>query len=175
MARLTQNINEQDHIQGNKNAPITLVEYGDFECPHCGHAYPIIKEIQEYFGDNLRFVYRHFPLAEMHPMAKPAAEACEFAAKYGKFWEMHDLIFENQESLSLQLLVDLASSIGLNAVEMKKALDQHEFDLKIKKDFLEGAKSGVNGTPSFFINGQKYEGEYEFEAIKSAIEELLVK
>jgi protein-disulfide isomerase len=103
-------ISDDDHIQGNKNAQITLIEYGDYECPYCGRAYPVIKRLQEHFGTQLRFVFRNFPLTEVHPFANPAAECAEYAGSQGLFWEMHDLIYENQLSLNIELLFELAGS-----------------------------------------------------------------
>ena len=117
-------VGEQDHIQGAASATCTLVEYGDYECPHCGHAYPIVKRIQKHFGKKLRFVFRNFPLNEMHPHAESAAETAEFAGSKGKFWEMHDLLFENQESLGGALYTKLAKDIGLSADDLGKSLEK---------------------------------------------------
>src|SRR6266700_4378756 len=106
-------VTSKDHIQGDETAPIVLVEYGDYECPHCGHAYPIVKRVQKHFGSRVAFVFRNFPLNEIHPNAQSAAETAEFAAKHSRFWEMHDGIFENQRSLDLQLLLALAVKFDL--------------------------------------------------------------
>jgi protein-disulfide isomerase len=113
MAKLKVPVGPDDHVQGPADAPVTLVEYGDYECPHCGHAYPIVKALQKRFGKQLRFAFRNFPLREIHPYAEAAAESAEFAATHGKFWEMHDLIFENQNSLSEQMLGELAQRLTL--------------------------------------------------------------
>src|SRR6266436_5282210 len=113
MAALKVPVTERDHIQGPLDADLTLVEYGDFECPHCGRAYPVVKQVHKHFGDALRFVYRHFPLREIHPSAEEAAEASEFAGASGLFWEMHDLVFENQQALGLPLLAESAEALGL--------------------------------------------------------------
>jgi protein-disulfide isomerase len=167
---LTIPIDAADHVQGNSDAPITLVEYGDYECPHCGHAHPIVKRVQRHFGVRLRFGFRNFPLAEIHPYAQSAAETAEFAASLGKFWEMHDAIFENQASLSQELLPELAESLGLSAEKLGHALARGTFSEHVKKDFMGGVRSGVNGTPTFFINGQRHDGAFEFEDLVAAIE-----
>jgi protein-disulfide isomerase len=163
-------VSASDHMQGDKKAPAILVEYGDYECPHCGHAYPIVKEVQEHFGKRLAFVFRNFPLSEMHPNAEIAAETAEFAAAQGKFWEMHDAIFENQQNLGGPMLMDLAQELGLVPAALRSALKEHQFAGKVKEDFLGGVKSGVNGTPTFFINGKRHDGPFEFEDLVEAIE-----
>ena len=170
MASLKVPVSEADHVQGNKNAPVTLVEYGDYECPHCGHAHQVIKKLQRHFGDGLRFVYRNFPLTQIHPMAEPAAEAAEFAAAHNKFWEMHDAIFADQDDLNMPVLGELASNLGLSEPELATALSQHEFLPRIKQEFMGGVRSGVNGTPTFFINGERHEGTFEFEDLVEAID-----
>ncbi|HEX6467050.1 MAG TPA: thioredoxin domain-containing protein, partial [Terriglobales bacterium] len=121
MAILKVPVTSADHIQGEEDAPVTLVEYGDYECPHCGRAYGIIKRVQKHFGRRLRFVFRNFPLNESHPNAENAAESSEFAAAHGRFWEMHDLLYENQEQLSLPALLELAESLGLSGKELHNA------------------------------------------------------
>src|SRR3954471_7246092 len=146
-----------DHVQGAADAPVMLVEYGDYQCPHCGHAYPIVKRVQKHFGKKLGFVYRNFPLNEIHPEAEAAAETAEFAGSKGKFWEMHDAIFENQEALSDEMLLDLAGQLGLSAPELQKALEEGQFRKRVRDDFAGGVRSGVNGTPTFFINGRRHE------------------
>jgi len=166
-------VSNDDHIQGKKNAPITFVEYGDYECPFCGNAYLIIKQVQEHFGTNLRFVFRNFPLTEIHPLAKSAAYFAEFAGSQGLFWEMHDLIYENQASLSMELLFKLAESLALSSKKLKDALAKQLFEQKIQNDFISGVKSGVNGTPTLFINDYRYPGPVEFEDLVSAISEMV--
>lgn len=166
-------VSDHDHIQGKKNAHITLVEYGDYECPYCGQAYPIIKQVQEYFGPELRFVFRNFPLTEVHPLAKPAALIAEYAGSEGLFWKMHDLIYENQANLSLELLFELGESLGLSLAKLTAALENDIFEKKIQNDFIGGVRSGVNGTPTLFINGNRYQGLTEFEDLVSAINELI--
>ena len=170
---LIQDVSDADHIQGNINAPITLVEYGDYECPHCGAAYPVIKQIQKKLGKQLRFVFRNFPLSNIHPSAEIAAEASEAAAAQGKFWEMHDAIYENQNSLSEEMLFDLAENFGLDMKIFKKDLETKKYKSKVRKDFMSGVKSGVNGTPTLFINGERFDQGYDgtllLEALKSAV------
>ena len=173
MASLRVPVTEADHIQGKESAPVTLVEYGDYECPHCGRAYPIIKRVQRHFGERLRFVFRNFPLTQIHPLAEPAAEAAEFAAAYGKFWEMHDAIYEGQADLSLRMLAELADQLAFSADEFATALAEHEFLPRVKNDFMGGVRSGVNGTPTFFINGARHDGPFEFEYLVDAIDEQL--
>ena len=165
-------VSSEDHAQGPESAPVTLVEYGDYECPHCGHAHTVVKRLQKKFGSSLRFVFRNFPLTEIHPMAGPAAEAAEFAASKQKFWEMHDGIYENEDSLSPELLDELATGLKLSAEEMDSALEQELFTERVRADFMGGVRSGVNGTPTFFINGRRHDGAAEFAALAEAIEEV---
>lgn len=166
-------VSNDDHVQGGKNAVITLVEYGDYECPYCGEAYPIIKQLQKHYGSKLRFVFRNFPLTEVHPLALSAAQTAEFAGAEGQFWEMHDLIYENQSDLSTALLYALTESLNLSEAKLKEALVNHTFDNKIQKDFLGGVKSGVNGTPTLYINGTRYSGPVEFQNLVSTIDEMI--
>jgi protein-disulfide isomerase len=173
MTKLRVPVTPDDHIRGRQDAPITLVEYGDYECPHCGRAYYILQEIEERYKDELRFVFRHFPLAQIHPFAEPAAESAEFAATHDLFWEMHDGIYENQRELGLPLLFRVADSLDLPAVGLQQALESHQYLPQVQEDFLGGVKSGVNGTPTFFINGVRHNGTYEFDDLVSAIDSRL--
>jgi protein-disulfide isomerase len=166
-------VTAEDHIRGPKNAPVTLVEYGDYECPHCGRAHPIVEAVREHFGDTLRFVFRHFPLKEVHPHAEAAAEAAEYAGAHGRFWEMHDGIYENQDRLGLPLLFALAETLRLSEAALHQALVTGQFEPKVRADFLGGVRSGVNGTPTFFINDRRHDGPYEFEFLAAAIEARL--
>lgn len=163
-------VSSQDHSQGAAEAPVTLVEYGDYQCPHCGRAHPMVKRLQKHFGASLRFVFRNFPLAEMHPLAEPAAETAEFAATQGKFWELHDAIFEHQAELSVETLLSLASDTGLDAQALADALDRGAFQARVKSDFMSGVRSGVNGTPTFFINGKRHDAAPDYESLVNAIE-----
>jgi protein-disulfide isomerase len=175
MTTLKVPIGEGDHVQGGATAPCTLVEYGDFECPYCGAAYPIVKRVQKHFGKRLRFVFRNFPLAEMHPHAEFAAETAEFAAAHGKFWEMHDLLYENQTRMGGPLFEELAKSLKLSPVDLLASLQKREFLPRVRADFSGGARSGVNGTPTFFINGQRHDASYEYADMVAAIEAVLPK
>lgn len=164
MTRLKTAVNSADHHEGNSRGAITLVEYGDFECPHCGLAYPLVKRLLKEKGSELRFVFRNFPLSEIHPNAFASAIAAEAAGKQGKFWEMHDLIFENQDSLSPDFLMSLAEDLGLDLEKFTKDSGSEEIKNKIEMDFEGGVHSGVNGTPTFFLNGLRvitYDETYE--------------
>ena len=171
--RLTMPVNSNDHIKGKKNAPVVLVEYGDFECPYCRQAYPIVKDVQEIEGNKLKFVFRNFPLSETHPHALHAAYAAEASAKQGKFWEMHDLLFENQEALEDHDLFSYAKKLNINLRQFDKDMKSEKTAKDVGNDFLSGVKSGVNGTPTFFINGIRFDEPCErdllIEAIESAV------
>jgi protein-disulfide isomerase len=173
MSTLKVPVTQRDHTLGPANAPVTMVEYGDYECPHCGAAHPIVKLVLEQFGDNLRYVFRHFPLAQVHPNAEPAAQAAEYSGAHGRFWEMHDGIYENQDQLGLPLLFALANALGLSEAGLREALVNGTYAEKVRNDFLGGVRSGVNGTPSFFINGHRHDGSYAFGDLASAVESQL--
>ena len=158
-------VNSNDHIQGDNSAPVELVEYGDYQCPHCGRAYPIIKRVQKKLGTDLKFVFRNFPLSEVHPDAFNAAVAAEAAALQGKFWEMHDVIFENQENLSPEDLFSYAERVGLDVSRFKSDIQKESLSGKVENDFESGVRSGVNGTPGLFINGHKYDGSWDEETL----------
>jgi protein-disulfide isomerase len=165
---LSMPVGERDHVRGPATAPITLVEYGDFECPFCEMAYPSIKEIQRRLGDRLRFVFRHFPRPE-HPHARQAAEAAEAAAAQGMFWEMHDLLFEHQRALDDSHLVEYAAWLGLDADRFERELAENTYHDRVQEDVLSGIHSGVHGTPTFFINGLRHDGRWELEPLLEAI------
>jgi protein-disulfide isomerase len=173
MARLSIPISAEDHRQGDLDADVSLVEYGDYECPSCGLAYPIVKRLQKHFGKRLVFVFRNFPLSQMHPWAESAAEAAEFAGAHGKFWEMHDLLYENQENLGDELFQTLADELKLPSVEMQSAIADHTYQARVHADFVGGIRSGVNGTPTFYIDGQRHNGPFDFDFLKDAIDEAL--
>ena len=157
-------VNSADHHQGNVNAAITLVEYGDFECPYCRRAYPLVKRLLKERGEALHFVFRNFPLRKIHPHAYMSAIAAEAAGKQGKFWEMHDLIFENQNKLSKDYLLSLADDMGLDLAQFAIDSKSEQILSKIERDFDSGIRSGVNGTPTFFLNGSPvltYDETYE--------------
>jgi protein-disulfide isomerase len=159
-----------DHSQGPANAVVTLVEYGDYECPHCGRAYPIVKEAQRRLGVRLRFVFRNFPLTNIHPHAQQAAEAAEAAGAQGLFWEMHDRLFEQQRALNLLHLVEYAREIGADRHRFFNDLTYHAYFQHVRADFLGGIRSGVNGTPTFFINGIRYDGAWDLDSLMERLE-----
>jgi len=173
MSKLKTAVNSKDHIQGNANAPIELVEYGDYQCPHCGHAYPIVKSIQKKMGNKLKFVFRNFPLAEIHPNAVNAAVSSEAAAMQNKFWEMHDHLFEFQSRLDDESLIKYATQLKLNVEQFENDFEKPELIKKVDADFESGVRSGVNGTPSFFINGEKYNDSWEEEPFLNYLASLV--
>jgi protein-disulfide isomerase len=175
MTSLKVPISADDDVQGPADATVTLVEYGDYECPHCGRAYPIVKQVQHEFGDDLRFVFRNFPLANAHPHAELAAEAAEAASAQGKFWEMHDWLFENQADLSAESIAAASKELGLDVKRLVKDIDSRKFQEKVKRDFSGGVRSGVNGTPTFFINGVRHDTDFELETLTEAIQAALTE
>ena len=170
---LTLPIGSRDHTRGPESAPVTLVEYGDFECPQCAAAYPIITRVADTFGDRLRFVFRHFPLTNSHPNAQHAAEAAEVAALGGAFWPMYDALYAEQAKLSDRKILECGAAAGVSSVDIERAWASHERLGRIKEDFASGIKSGVTGTPSFFINGARHEGGWDELALAHAIEAAL--
>ena len=170
-AALTLPVSEgRDHLEGPADAVVTLVEYGDYECPYSGAAYPIIKELQARMGSRLRFVFRNFPITPAHPHAEQAAEAAEGAAAQGRFWEMHDVLYENQRHLGDQDLRAYAASLGLDAERFGKELAERVHADRVHEDYMSGLESGVNGTPTFYINGRRHAGSYEIEPLQAALE-----
>jgi protein-disulfide isomerase len=161
----------RDHIQGSADAPVTLVEYGDYECPYCGAAYPIVKEVQARMGDRLRFVFRNFPITTSHPHAEQAAEAAEAAAAQDRFWEMHDALYENQKRLRDEDLRAYAEELGLDIERFAGELGEHVHEARVHEDFLSGVRSGVNGTPTFYLNGVRHDDSYELETLLAAVEQ----
>jgi protein-disulfide isomerase len=165
----TLDIGPSDHIQGSKDAPVTLMEYGDFQCPFCGRAYPVVKQLQRRMGESMCFVFRHFPLTEVHPFAEGAAEAAEAAGEQGKFWEMHDTLYKNQNALEPEDLVGYAELLHLDVPRFTTELTTRAHAKRIREDFLSGVRSGVNGTPTFFINGVRHDGAHDFDTLLAAI------
>lgn len=163
----------RDHIFGNPTAAIELLEYGDFQCRYCAGVYPAIKFLQEALGEKLKFVFRHFPLSDIHPLALEAAIACEAAALQGKFLYMHDMIFENQLYLTRASLLQFAEEIELDMWLYENAREYKKLFYKVKSDFEGGVKSGVAETPVFFINGIRYEGTDDFESLYNACSAVL--
>jgi protein-disulfide isomerase len=170
-AELTLPVDEgRDHIQGSADAAVTLLEYGDYECPYCGAAYPIVKDVQSQLGDRLRFVFRNFPISTSHPHAEQAAEAAETAAAQGRFWEMHDLLYENQRRLEDDDLREYARRLELDQERFDRELADHVHESRVREDFMSGVRSGVNGTPTFYIDGVRHDDSYDAKTLIAALE-----
>lgn len=169
MATLKVPVTPRDHIRGPANAPVTLVEYGDYERPHCAAAQPVVAQLQLSFSKILRLIFRHFPLTEVHPHAEIAAESAEFAGGAGMFWEMHDALFQNQTLLSAATIFLIAGELGLPGDALRDALQSGRYRHKVRDDFLSGVRSGVNGTPTFLINGIRHDGPYDFASLAASI------
>jgi protein-disulfide isomerase len=149
---------------------VTLTEYGDYECPYCGAAYPIVQEVRRALGPNLRFVFRHFPLSQAHPHAQRAAEAAEAAGAQGEFWKMHDLLFQNQDALEDADLLRYAVSLKLDEEIFRRELSSGLHTDRVRRDFRSGVRSGVNGTPTFFINGVRHDAPWDLPTLTAALE-----
>jgi protein-disulfide isomerase len=162
-------VGKGDHAQGPDKAPLTLVEYGDYQCPYCADAHSMIQSIAAQMGPKLRFVFRHMPLNEMHPYAQFAAEAAEAAGAQGKFWEMHAAIYARQSDLGSDLLHRLAEQLHLDVARFEADLDARRFRPRVKRDFMGGMRSGVAATPTFFINGERYSGLLQQRALLAAL------
>ena len=159
----------RDHTSGSADGSIKLLEYGDYECPFCGEAQPTVKEIQRRLGDDLLFAFRNFPLTNVHPYAEHAAEAAEAASAQGNFWGMHDLLFENQRALEDEDLLAYAGELGLNQTQLVRDVTSSVYAARIREDFKSGVRGGVNGTPTFFINGERYDGVFDLRYLLSAL------
>ena len=166
-------VGARDHAQGPTGASVTLVEYGDYECPHCGRAYPIIKKVQAHFGERIRFVFRNFPITTVHPHAQHAAEAAEAASSQGHFWEMHDALFEHQNALDDRHLGEYADGVGLDRARFDRELKDGTHAQRVREDFMSGVRSGVNGTPTFFINGRRYDDSWDAATLIDALQGAL--
>ena len=169
-ARFTLPVAGRDHIQGPIDAPIALLEYGDFECAVCGEVYPVIKEIRRRMGDDLCFAYRHFPMINVHPRAQHAAEAAEAAGAQGSFWKMHDVLFENQDALEHEDLARYAAALGLDARRLMAEVLGGAYTRRVREDFKSGVRGGVDGTPTFFINGERYDGARGLDPLLAALQ-----
>jgi len=169
MATLAIPVSPRDHVRGPEEAPLTLVQYVDFECPHCALAHPRLTEIADQLGDSLRLVLRHFPLTDVHPRAQRAAEAAEAAAKQGRLWEMIQLLHANHDRLDDETLARCAKKAGADAKRLMKELASGAHAGRVRADYLGGLRSGVNGTPAFFINGERYEGEFGLDSLVAAL------
>jgi protein-disulfide isomerase len=161
-------VTADDWRAGSLDAPVIFVEYGDFECPHCGQVEPILRELREQMGADLCFVFRHFALTSSHPHAEAAAEAAEAAGCQGAFWPMHDALFANQEALDRKDLLAYATDLGLDAERVASELEQRIHESAVRSDFISGVRSGVAGTPTFFINDARYDREYTLDALLRA-------
>ena len=163
-------VSELDHAWGPAEAPVTLVEYGDYECPDCAAAFPIVKRLQATMGERLRFVFRNFPQNSIHPHASVAAQAALAAGAQGKFWPMHDLLFAHQATLADHSMDEFALKLGLEIYKFNADLSSERFARRVRADYDSGVESGVTGTPTLFINGVRYRGKVEYDAVLAAIE-----
>jgi protein-disulfide isomerase len=168
MSVLSPDVGPQDHTQGPDDAPVTLVEYGDFECPYCAETVGVIDGVQRLMGEKLRYVFRHFPLAQQHPHAERAAELAEAAAENGRFWQMHRMLFDNQHALEDRALRSYGRKVGLSKEAVEAAFSDR-FAERIRADFLSGIRSGVNATPTLFINGRRYDGRRDVKGLHAAL------
>lgn len=166
-------VSDSDHCRGPLNAPLTLIEYGDYECPFCVKAFPVIEKVRARLGDKLCFVYRHVPRSRGANFAKQAAEAAEFAASQGRFWEMHEALFTHPDWREVEQLLSAAKSIGLDVEACKQALADRTFAGRVREITVASVQSGIIGTPTLFINGVRYEDRMEEEPLASALEAAL--
>jgi protein-disulfide isomerase len=173
MSSLKVPVTSVDHSEGPENAPLVLVEYGDYQCPGCGQAYPIVKLIQKQFGKRLRFVFRNFPLSESHPEAESAAETSEFAGVQGRFWPVHDALYENQDQLGVEFYRTLAKKLGPYEPDLDAALKAGTYRERVRADFSAGVRSGVNATPTFYINGIRHDESFDFETLSAALQHAI--
>ena len=168
-------VSETDHALGAPDAPLTLVEYGDYDCPDCAAAFPIVKRLQNTLGERLRFVFRNFPQNNVHAHASVAAQAADAAASQGKFWPMHDLLYAHQATLADHPMDEFALKLGLEIYKFNADLSSERFAKRVGADFEGGVQSGVHGTPTFFVNGRRYDGPIEFNLLLRAIEAAMPK
>ena len=170
MSDLKVPVTSSDHIQGDPAARVTLVEYGDYQCPYCREAFMVLNLLRKHFGTDLRIVYRNFPLTQLHPEAEPAAETAEFAGARQRFWEAHEALYENQPALGLPLYSAIVKALDLSEADLLEAFTAGTYRPRIKADFEGGVLSGVNGTPAFFINGHRYQAGYDLGSLAQAID-----
>ena len=173
---LTPPVSDDDHIQGNPNAPVTMVEYGDYQCGYCAMAHPLVKQLQQQHGDDMCLVFRHFPLRQMHPLAEAAAEVAEAAGLRGDFWAMHDWLYDNHDAWTTEGMPGLTQGlqqVGIEEAVAADAIEGGEPAGRVEEDLKSGAQSGVNSTPSFFINGRLFEGD--FRALGEQIQAALAR
>jgi protein-disulfide isomerase len=160
----------RDHIRGPVDAPITVIEYGDFECPFCGAASSVARELRERYGDRLRYVFRHLPLADVHPRAELAAEAAEAAGAQGRFWEMHDLLFRHQDELEIEDLIGYAGSVGIDVERFTRDLTESRYGGRVREDVASAEASGARATPTFFVGERRHSGPWDTESLVRVIE-----
>jgi len=172
-AQLVVPVGPDDHVEGPDDAAITIVEYGDFQCPYCGQAYPIVKRLQSDFGGSLRLVFRNMPLTNVHPQAELAAETAEAVGLQGKFWPMYDVLFENQRDLSGPAILRYVEDVGADLSQVANTLHDGVVQKRVKDDVESGIRSGVNGTPTFFVNGERYDGSWDYDTFHAYLEEML--
>jgi predicted DsbA family dithiol-disulfide isomerase len=168
-----EHVGTRDHARGPEDAPVTLLKYGDYECPYCGQLHPVLEELREKAGKQVRFVFRHFPLDSAHPRARRAAQAAEAAASQGRFWEMHDLLYERQDELSEEDLLRYAAELGLDLQRFEVDLTNDHHAWRIEEDRLGGDRAGVRGTPTLFVNGVRYTGTLDLDGLLAAVEEAI--
>ncbi len=168
--RLTPALSAEDHVDGSDRGPLELVMYGDFQCPYCAAAFPIVKRVRERLEGRLLFAFRHFPLREVHPDAQAAAEAAEAAAAQGAFWPMHDRLYESRGALGRDDLVGYARELGLDADAVASELESGAHASRVQRDVDSGRQSGVGGTPTFFTNGRRHEGSFDAASLQAALE-----
>jgi protein-disulfide isomerase len=166
-------VGPDDHSRGPVDARLTVVEYGDYQCPYCGQAYPIVEQLRTTFADSMRLIFRNLPLADVHPHAEAAAEMAEAVAQQGKFWEIHDALYENQRDLSDAALRRYVEGVGANVDEANKAIADGGPRERVEADFEGAIRSGANGTPTFFVNGVRYDGSWMYEPFAEYLSELL--
>ena len=175
MSTLRTPISADDHLQGNLHAAVPVVEYGDYQCPYCGDAYPVVKELVRRHGQHIAVVFRNFPLTDAHPQAFNAALVAEFAAAQGQFWPVHDALYENQAALGPALYGQILQSLGKTPEDFQRAVDAGTYEARIRRDMESGLRSGVNGTPCFFINGQRFDPVGGFDSLLDAVGQLLAR
>jgi protein-disulfide isomerase len=169
-ARLVLPVSERDHLRGPDSAPVTLLEYGDYECPYCGQAFVILHELEGLAGGVMRCAFRNFPLTSVHPHAQHAAEAAEAAGGQGRFWDMHDTLYENQQALDDEDLWRYAAELELDMDRFTRDMTERRYAPRVREDFVSGVRSGVNGTPTLFINDVRYGGSYDLDSLLAAVE-----
>ena len=173
MSHLRSPLSTDDHVLGSPTAAVQLVEYGDYQCPYCAEAYPVVAALVQRYGDALAIAFRNFPLTEAHPEAYSAAVVAEFAGQHGQFWAAHDALYENQAWLGPDLYARITQSLGLDVAALQRAIDSGSFDARIRRDMNSGLRSGVNGTPCFFVNGERLDVQGDFRSLNEVVAQLL--